>query len=226
MIVMNVANCQVCRELVASTDESLGLPLLPAIEEDEMDKFVAFEEALSECNKGIIFDKNVFYEGNKFSLQQKAELKLEWLKEMGLYPITLGQSSKHYSEEDIRKVVILSAISTSDNLIDRADEIIQLLNPKPISVEVEIEEVINSFDYELKPISSKPFKGMIVKHKKTGIMDTVRFYTPYTPKEWCWVLLDKIRDWNDHELEQVIYNTTSKLKVDENYVVNVIKYNT
>jgi hypothetical protein len=53
----------------------------------------------------------------------------------------IAQSKGRYSEEDLREAIVKSALSETDNLIDRCDEIIQSLNQPPQEIEIETKQV-------------------------------------------------------------------------------------
>lgn len=58
-----------------------------AEDKTELEIYMEFEEASLECCKGIMRDENVFYAGNPFTDEQRSELRLQWLKDLGLWPI-------------------------------------------------------------------------------------------------------------------------------------------
>lgn len=127
-----VGNCGGCREILASTDKSLGLPLLPSINQNieniaEKLTFEEYPETISgERAKEKMFGRIKFYEGIIRGLEYS--------------------STKKYTEKDLKTAIQKSRVTNTDNVIGTGlrlhrwteDEIIQYLNPKPIAVEVEM----------------------------------------------------------------------------------------
>lgn len=99
--------------------QSLSVPVLP--ENNEIDKFVAFENALLQCSTAIIHNQlsnhKIFNAPNDISREQYAELKIEWLKELGFYPISFGQAVLPISDEEVN--------FTTDN---KKDQLFTLVN--------------------------------------------------------------------------------------------------
>lgn len=54
---------------------------------NELEVYMELEEALLEISKSIILDPNVFYAGNPFTNEQRSELRLQRLKDLGLWPV-------------------------------------------------------------------------------------------------------------------------------------------
>jgi len=88
----------------------------------DADVLLELDQALLECSKGIIFDKNVFYPGTEFTPEQKAELKLEWLKALGVWPLkTIEQRDKEL--EDCRMMLkALLELKDHKDLYGKTDE--------------------------------------------------------------------------------------------------------
>lgn len=129
------------------------IPLIE-IEKNEVDKFVAFEDACLECCRGIIFDENTFYPGTTDTREQRAELKIEWLKQMGMWPISFGyKAAGGYNEEDIKKAIefgkelyldIKGNIQSGKERKLHPNSFIKSLQPKlPKSVVLEMEGYIH-----------------------------------------------------------------------------------
>ena len=105
--------------VIASNDPSLGLPLLPAVEEDvERLAYKSANKLLSE----FIHPKDV---------KKISQLWIDGYK---------AASAKQFTEEDMRKAIELSREDYVKDVIDirHPIEIIQSLKPKPIAVELEM----------------------------------------------------------------------------------------
>ncbi len=121
-------------KIVASSDKSLGLPLLPPIEEDVIELAEkTYPEAtdgnphlISEHNKGQNTRRVAFVRGYKAASQKK------------------------YSEEDMWKIYVagFQANEEKKKPLDDFKTSLQSLSPKPIQVELEMEY---EFDTGLEP---------------------------------------------------------------------------
>ena len=124
-VMKNVNGLHACWQIIASTDPSLGLPLLPPIEEkidykgfnEVWIKFIHSIPPLNRTNVVQFTDeaKNIWKEGYK------------------------AAKAKRYSEEDLEKALVMKNMGYGKEFI------IQSLNPLPKQVEVEMEDFC---DYE------------------------------------------------------------------------------
>lgn len=154
-------------KIVATNDPSLGLPLLPAVEEDELSLYIEFEEAALEVSKSILQDSNVFYPQSPFTPEQKSELRLQRLKDIGIWQKVTGYKAakaKQFTEEFLEKIrdlvdeLPVDWTGTGDPKQGIKDELdwrkrwnshIESLKPKPVAVELEME-----IDDSIEPIST------------------------------------------------------------------------
>lgn len=141
-------------KIIATTNPSPGLPLMKLEEHiSEADVLWELDQALLECSRGIIFDKNVFYPGAPFTPEQKAELKLEWLKQLGVWPIKSNKGG--WTDEDMRKCWN-EAQKRNGAFGWTVDIFIKSLKPIPKQVEVEMETYKNLGEEKLKPLHLRP----------------------------------------------------------------------
>lgn len=134
--------------ILASTDTTLGLPLLPKVEEEDI--LSKAEEIYPYVESHVI--KAVAHNAGQDSR------RIAWVRGYK------AASVKKYTEEDMREAFIegtnhgarYQQLIDNDDFVD-ADEmsidkdfekLIQSLTPKPIAVEVEMLEYLSDFEYE------------------------------------------------------------------------------
>lgn len=134
---INSVPCHRPAKVIATNDPSLGLPLLPEIEED-------INNIFEKASKSNLFENDLIYNiGNKPEAYYIAKrIFIEGYK---------AASAKKYTEEDLRKA-FLEGWNHEDGgeklLTHTWQELLQSLNPLPIAVEIEV--------------SPKPFDDQIV----------------------------------------------------------------
>lgn len=62
-------------------------------DQTELELYMELEEVSLEISKSIILDNNVFYAGNTFTYEQRSELRLQRLKDLGIWQKVINYKS-------------------------------------------------------------------------------------------------------------------------------------
>lgn len=125
-LVTNVGNCSACRIILASNDPSLGLPLLPDIEED------IEQLALS-----------IYPEIKHLTQASNTDIEKQISKRIGFVKGYKAAKAKGYTEEDMKDIVLCApdkqCVDEAGSFENWFKRYLQSLNPLPIAVEVEMD---------------------------------------------------------------------------------------
>jgi hypothetical protein len=136
---VNCCNADVAIEAYhpKNNDIGLDLPLLPEIVvKDDAEKLVEIEQLLTNITEWSSFKEH--------PIGKQAQKSLMLLK-------SYKSATKVYSEDDLRRAIIMSANSNTDFLPDRCDEIIQSIKnstPKWFVAEYKTEYTEDGLDYQ------------------------------------------------------------------------------
>lgn len=177
--------------VVATTGKRIGdIPLVELSDEieEELQEYMRFEDAALEVSKSIIFDPNVFCAGNPFTFEQRSELRLQRLKDLGIWPLKANKGK--YSQEDMLKIFeagrnfgfVECAEGYGVPYGDRnrplnCEAYLKSLQAKrPISITLEYEEIIETsgIDYKQMKIKDSGFNKKEYLKLKVSKDNTVK----------------------------------------------------